>query len=106
MHSQTPNTDGQTPLYAAERLVERHFPDLGAKDLVLEPSCGIGAFLRAIPATTSAIGVEIDPERAAIARQRSGRPVIRSEEHTSELQSLMRISYADFSLKKKKLLQT
>src|SRR3546814_14682276 len=76
MHSQTPNTDGQTPLYAAERLVERHFPDLGAKDLVLEPSCGIGAFLRAIPATTSAIGVEIDPERAAIARQRSGRPVI------------------------------
>src|SRR3546814_9043959 len=26
----------------------------------------------------------------------------RSEEHTSELQSLMRISYADFSLKQKK----
>src|SRR3546814_2311965 len=29
-------------------------------------------------------------------------PVIRSEEHTSELQSLMRISYAVFCLKKKK----
>src|SRR3546814_14701279 len=28
--------------------------------------------------------------------------VNRSEEHTSELQSLMRISYADFCLKKKK----
>src|SRR3546814_9326160 len=28
-------------------------------------------------------------------------PVIRSEEHTSELQSLMRISYAVFCLKKK-----
>src|SRR3546814_5455673 len=28
-------------------------------------------------------------------------PVTRSEEHTSELQSLMRISYADFCLKKK-----
>src|SRR3546814_8180529 len=27
--------------------------------------------------------------------------VVRSEEHTSELQSLMRISYADFCLKKK-----
>src|SRR3546814_8090615 len=27
---------------------------------------------------------------------------LRSEEHTSELQSLMRISYADFCLKKKK----
>src|SRR3546814_9452752 len=30
------------------------------------------------------------------------RRVIRSEEHTSELQSLMRISYAVFCLKKKK----
>src|SRR3546814_3885431 len=35
-----------------------------------------------------------DPERA-----RQG--VVRSEEHTSELQSLMRISYAVFCLKKK-----
>src|SRR3546814_7207997 len=31
--------------------------------------------------------------------------LIRSEEHTSELQSLMRISYAVFCLKKKKLIQ-
>src|SRR3546814_4427808 len=30
------------------------------------------------------------------------RPYLRSEEHTSELQSLMRISYAVFCLKKKK----
>src|SRR3546814_9467016 len=30
-------------------------------------------------------------------------PSFRSEEHTSELQSLMRISYAVFSLKKKKI---
>src|SRR3546814_3353673 len=36
-------------------------------------------------------------------RRRGGRPVERrSEEHTSELQSLMRISYAVFCLKKKK----
>src|SRR3546814_1325691 len=33
---------------------------------------------------------------------RSSRATIRSEEHTSELQSLMRISYAVFCLKKKK----
>src|SRR3546814_5336327 len=32
---------------------------------------------------------------------RSSRPGTRSEEHTSELQSLMRISYAVFCLKKK-----
>src|SRR3546814_7474594 len=31
---------------------------------------------------------------------------LRSEEHTSELQSLMRISYAVFSLKKKHISQT
>src|SRR3546814_6834349 len=31
--------------------------------------------------------------------------MLRSEEHTSELQSLMRISYAVFCLKKKKTLQ-
>src|SRR3546814_9125214 len=33
-------------------------------------------------------------------------PQVRSEEHTSELQSLMRISYAVFCLKKKKKTQT
>src|SRR3546814_2302478 len=33
-------------------------------------------------------------------------PLSRSEEHTSELQSLMRISYAVFCLKKKKTTQT
>src|SRR3546814_8097236 len=36
--------------------------------------------------------VGLDPKRA---------PLLRSEEHTSELQSLMRISYAVFCLKKK-----
>src|SRR3546814_13180513 len=34
-------------------------------------------------------------------RRRAAGPAIRSEEHTSELQSLMRISYAVFCLKKK-----
>src|SRR3546814_9803340 len=38
--------------------------------------------------------------RASMSRARSG--LSRSEEHTSELQSLMRISYAVFCLKKKK----
>src|SRR3546814_14927976 len=43
--------------------------------------------------------------RFAIQKQMPARPVAkgtRSEEHTSELQSLMRISYAVFCLKKKK----
>src|SRR3546814_8061403 len=39
-------------------------------------------------------------------QRRDGRPLGRSEEHTSELQSLMRISYAVFCLKKQKQLNT
>src|SRR3546814_3133321 len=43
--------------------------------------------------------------RSFLRRQGStGKKTSRSEEHTSELQSLMRISYAVFCLKKKKLL--
>src|SRR3546814_8360287 len=38
--------------------------------------------------------------------QRAGSGAARSEEHTSELQSLMRISYAVFCLKKKKSILT
>src|SRR3546814_9238489 len=40
------------------------------------------------------------------ARSRTRWRVLRSEEHTSELQSLMRISYAVFCLKKKKKQKT
>src|SRR3546814_5828896 len=43
----------------------------------------------------------MSPPEPARAEKRSGGPCLRSEEHTSELQSLMRISYAVFCLKKK-----
>src|SRR3546814_3345956 len=49
--------------------------------------------------------VKIDDGNAASFRReaaRRGKAKTRSEEHTSELQSLMRISYAVFCLKKKK----
>src|SRR3546814_6038120 len=43
-----------------------------------------------------------DERRGESSRQRlAGAPLLRSEEHTSELQSLMRISYAVFCLKTK-----
>src|SRR3546814_3813129 len=42
----------------------------------------------------------------AIDLQRQDRALRRSEEHTSELQSLMRTSYAVFCLKKKKKVKT
>src|SRR3546814_3643471 len=41
-----------------------------------------------------------EPRAAQTSCRARGRPVLRSEEHTSELQSLMRISYAVFCLKK------
>src|SRR3546814_9452478 len=40
--------------------------------------------------------------KGALPSRRQTSPAFRSEEHTSELQSLMRISYAVFCLKKKK----
>src|SRR3546814_12313271 len=47
-------------------------------------------------------GVTVIRADAQKAREWTGRLTGRSEEHTSELQSLMRISYAVFCLKKKK----
>lgn len=65
-----------TPDWAAEALVDRYFGDLRGSDAVIEPSCGRGAFLRALPSSLPALGVEIDPDLAEVARARSGRPVI------------------------------
>src|SRR3546814_6427852 len=45
--------------------------------------------------------VRLDPRRPSTARVGGDRHDARSEEHTSELQSLMRISYAVFCLKQK-----
>src|SRR3546814_3705074 len=51
------------------------------------------------PVKQEAATVEHDPAHAR--RLGALRQALRSEEHTSELQSLMRISYAVFCLKKK-----
>src|SRR3546814_4943832 len=47
------------------------------------------------------LGSGISRERLPDLRDVAKRVLVRSEEHTSELQSLMRISYAVFCLKKK-----
>jgi hypothetical protein len=66
----------QTPTWAAEALVERYFADLDSSDTVVEPSCGEGHFLEVIPREVTAVGIELDPVRAAIARERTGREII------------------------------
>src|SRR3546814_7361046 len=48
----------------------------------------------------------VSPDCSSLRSERERLVGIRSEEHTSELQSLMRISYAVFCLKKKKTYRT
>src|SRR3546814_5494370 len=74
-------------------------PDAFARAAEELTAVGLGHRLHHYPAQLS--GGE--QQRVAIARGVAPGPTIifRSEEHTSELQSLMRISYAVFCLKKK-----
>lgn len=65
-----------TPRWVAEAILERHFAHLDLCDKVLEPACGPGAFLHAIPDHVDAVGVELDPVLAAAARAATGRHVI------------------------------
>lgn len=65
-----------TPAWAAEMLVARHFGDLTAGDTVLEPTCGDGRFLMAIPEHVDAFGIDLDPAAAAHAVANSGRQVV------------------------------
>lgn len=74
-----------TPAWAAEALVERYFPSLDERDVVLEPSCGTGAFLSAVPARIPAIGVEIDPALAERAIANTGRRVIVGDFRTTDI---------------------
>src|SRR3546814_8635877 len=73
-------------------------------DLLIAPATPCAAPLLGQP-TITVDGEEV-PTRANIGLLTQplsfiGLPIVRSEEHTSELQSLMRISYAVFCLKKK-----
>src|SRR3546814_10220391 len=65
---------------------------LAASPLIVEPS----------PRHSSTASTSSHRATAAVMPLSSPSLIARSEEHTSELQSLMRISYAVFCLKKKK----
>src|SRR3546814_2451564 len=72
----------------------------GARATQTNRGVGIGLLALALAATGS-----VYAQAPAVAQKpdaTSAESISRSEEHTSELQSLMRISYAVFCLKKKK----
>jgi Dimethyladenosine transferase (rRNA methylation) len=74
-----------TPTWAGQILFREHFSDLGSDDLVLEPTCGIGTFLNAVPRHIPAVGIEIDPVLAGIARRATGREIIEGDFRSADL---------------------
>src|SRR3546814_2663617 len=76
-----------------QRCIVQNFTHLIMRDRVLSAALMLGSHFLAIMRRSTDPGIDGAAEgRGAAAR---------SEEHTSELQSLMRISYAVFCLKKK-----
>lgn len=74
-----------TPGWLAELIVGHYFADLRPGDTVLEPTCGDGAFLSALPDGIQGIGVEIDPKLAEAARNNSGHKVLVGDIRTVSL---------------------
>lgn len=72
-----------TPAWAAEIFAADALAGMG--DIgVVEPSCGEGAFLAAIPDHLPAIGIEIDPRMAQVAQNATGRTVITGDFVTAD----------------------
>src|SRR3546814_1027594 len=73
--------------------------------LSVEPAGAVDARQHRVLLVAAPIGPrhprQLERLRIELAGRRQMRPAARSEEHTSELQSLMRISYAVFCLNKK-----
>ncbi|WP_018079320.1 TRM11 family SAM-dependent methyltransferase [Thiobacillus denitrificans] len=78
---------GQYPtrVWVAEALVERHFAGLDSGDCVIEPSCGPGAFLAAVPPHVHAIGIDIDAKMVEAARANTGREILQGDFRTLPL---------------------
>lgn len=74
-----------TPAWVAEALVERYFSHLDSGDCVIEPSCGPGAFLAAIPEHVQAVGVEIDAMVAQEAARNTGRRILTGDFRSIQL---------------------
>src|SRR3546814_1877495 len=87
----------------APLLIRVHGMELATTGIIVALCIGLASSLG-----TAGTGLKVDAinKRRGFSARRSAlfaaaMPILRSEEHTSELQSLMRISYAVFCLKKK-----
>src|SRR3546814_7674767 len=83
------------------------FPVLPLRDIVVFPHMIVPLFVGRDKSVRALEDVMKDDKQILLVTQKNAAqddptPADRSEEHTSELQSLMRISYAVFCLKKKK----
>src|SRR3546814_8966131 len=95
-------TEGKPDLAAGgagQELAERH--EIGVAGLV-DPFAAHHQLVAEVTEMGDRAAERSQPELEEGAEHLAGRSGMRSEEHTSELQSLMRSSYAVFSLKKKK----
>src|SRR3546814_1655205 len=89
--------------YVRERLIPAEKAIVEADEIpadILAEMQGMGLFGLTIPEAFGGAGMNVSQYVRTIHTISYAMP--RSEEHTSELQSLMRISYAVFCLKKKK----
>lgn len=66
----------ETPQWACEAIIDRYYSDLTPEDLVVEPTCGTGHWLDALPANIPAIGIERSVLLATEAHRRTGRQVL------------------------------
>src|SRR3546814_6247277 len=80
----------------------QHFADAGAIKARAAQCVADGTHNYAFALHYPSTGRTVIERRISFDPPRDGHTFRRSEEHTSELQSLMRISYAVFCLKKKK----
>src|SRR3546814_4788088 len=106
--------DGRGSWLTFDPLITGGVQALASNVGTVQPSGGLGRTRQSGPLTMrsitpplrwSRISAESAPpstgKNPVVSASTSAHTLLRSEEHTSELQSLMRISYADFCLKKK-----
>src|SRR3546814_7805704 len=102
-----PRSTRTDTLFPYPTLVRSAFGGLCIASLIRAIEETVGDPTRRVRSVTAELPGPVDAGSADIVVEilRAGNAVTRSEEHTSELQSLMRISYAVFCLKKKKHLK-